>query len=77
MLEMECSWGNFYFVHVLFFRSESLLDCLALCLIAWFVEQCEHVLLVCLNTWLVEWIHTEHVAADATSNLEEVDELTM
>ena len=73
MLEMECSWGNFYFVHVLFFRSESLLDCLALCLIAWFVEQSEHIFLLSLYARRSEGGNTEHVATDTTSYLEEIE----
>ena len=56
--------------------SQTLLDSLALSLIAWLVEQSEHILLVSLNTRLVEWVDTLDVTRDAASLLEEVDELT-
>ena len=56
--------------------SQTLLNSLALSLISWLVEQSKHILLVSLNTWLVEWVYTEDVAADTASNLEEVDNLT-
>ena len=55
--------------------SKTSLDSLALSLISWFVEQCKHVLLVCLYSRLVERVNSEDIAADAATNLEEVDEL--
>ena len=53
----------------------TLLDGLAVFLVAGFVEQGEHVLLVGLYTGLVEGVDAQHVTADATTDLEEVDEL--
>lgn len=50
------------------------LDGFALCLVAWLVEQCEHILLVGLYSRLVEWVHAEDVAADAARFLEEIDD---
>ena len=63
----------------LFFLSkltQASFDCSTLSLVAGLVEQSEHILLVCLYTRLVEWVNTQHVSADTTSNLEEVDELS-
>ena len=51
------------------------LDGLALGLVARLVEQGKHVFLVGLDTWLVERVHIEDVAAHAASLLKEVDEL--
>ena len=47
---------------------------LCLLLIAWLAKKSEHVLLVSLNAWLVERIHTEDIAADTASLLEEIEE---
>ena len=55
---------------------QSCADCLALLLVAWLVKECEHVLLVCLYTWLVEWVHAKNVAADTATDLKEVEQLT-
>ena len=41
-----------------------------------FLEKFEHILFICLNTGLVEGVHAQHIAADATCFLEEVDELS-
>src|SRR5574344_2412294 len=60
---------------LLLFVLKTSLDSLALSLISWFVEQCKHVLLVCLYSRLVERVNSEDIAADAATNLEEVDEL--
>ena len=62
--------------HYTLFILQALLDSFALCLITWLVEQCEHILLVCLNTRLVEWVHLFQETADTASLLEEVDQLT-
>ena len=55
---------------------ETSLDGLRCLLVAWLAKKSEHVLLVCLNTRLVEWVDAQNVAADAASLLEKVDELT-
>ena len=55
---------------------QTLLYSLALSLVTGLVEQRKHVLLISFHTRLVEGIHTEEVAADATGNLEEVDKLS-
>ena len=57
--------------------SKSCLDSSSLCLVAWLLEKSEHILLVSLYAWLVECVDTEELTRDATSNLEEVDELTV
>ena len=54
---------------------QSCADCLALLLVAWLVKECEHVLLVCLYTRLVEWVHAKDITADTASYLEEVEQL--
>ena len=41
----------------------------------WLAEQCKHILLVSLHTGLVEGVHSKHIAADAATNLKEIDEL--
>ena len=56
--------------------SEALLNGLALCLVTRLVKKSEHVLLVSLNTRLVERIDLLKESADAASLLKEVDELT-
>ena len=43
---------------------------------AWFTKQCEHVHFVCLNAWLVEWIHTKQVAAHGAGFFEEIHKVT-
>ncbi len=55
--------------------SQTSLDGFGGLLVARFLEESEHVLLVGLYAGLVEGVNTEHVAADAASLLEEVDEL--
>ena len=57
------------------FLLKSCADCLALLLVTGLVEQCEHVLLVCLYTWLVEWVHAKYITADTAANLKEVEKL--
>ena len=44
-------------------------------LIAFFAEQSEHILLVCLDAWLIEGIYAEQIAGDAAGLLEEVNEV--
>ena len=70
---------NFVLEHYqtkLFLVSQTLLDGLALSLISRLVEQRKHVLLVSLNTRLIEGVDTKDVATDTASNLEEVDNLS-
>ena len=55
---------------------QTLLDSLGVSFITRLVEQGEHILLICLYTWLVEWIYTQYVAADTAGNFEEVNELS-
>ena len=43
---------------------ESCLESLCHFLVAGLAEEGEHVLLVSLNTWLVEWVHAENVTDD-------------
>ncbi len=52
------------------------LNSLALLLVARFIQECKHILLVCLNTRLVERIYSEHIATDATRLLKEVEQRT-
>ena len=52
-------------------------DGLCLLLVAWLLKKGEHILLVSLNTWLVEGVDTEDVARDTTTQLEEIYELTV
>ena len=52
---------------------QSLFDSLALSLVAGLVEQSEHILLVGLDTGLVEGIHSQDVTTDTTRALEEVE----
>ena len=46
----------------------------SLLLIAWLAEKSEHILLVCLDARLVEWVNVNHVTADTASLLEEIEE---
>src|SRR5574344_393320 len=52
------------------------LNSLALSLITRLVEQCEHILLVSLHTWLIECVDTQHTTTDAASLLKEINQLT-
>ena len=52
------------------------LNGLALLLVARFIQECEHIFLVCLNSWLVEWIYAEHIATDTARLLKEVEQRT-
>ena len=45
-----------------------------LLLIAWLAKKSEHILLVCLDARLVEWVNVNHVTADTASLLEEIEE---
>ena len=58
------------------FGLESCLEGLSHFLITRLSKKSEHVLLVCLNTWLVEWIYAKNVTADTASLLEEIEEST-
>lgn len=49
---------------------------LAKLLVARLAEKSEHVLLVALNTWLVEWIYTKCVSTYTTCELKCVEQLT-
>ena len=42
-------------------------------LITWLVEKRKHILLISLNTWLVERIYTKDISRDTTTLLEEVE----
>ena len=55
---------------------QTLFDFTALFLVARFVKECKHVLLVCFDSWLVERIDVDELSADATALLKEVNELT-
>ena len=55
---------------------KSLKEFFSLCLIAGLAEKGEHVLLVALNTGLVEGVNTEDVTADTAGELEEVEQLS-
>ena len=57
------------------FLAETGFDGFGFFFVAGFCEEGEHVALVGLDTGLVEGVHTEDVAADTASLLEEVDEL--
>ena len=65
-----------YCVFIIAHKLQSCADGFALLLVTGLVEQCEHVFLVSLNTGLVEGVNTKNVAADAATNLEEIDELS-
>ena len=65
-----------YFLFIYRHILESCADSLALLLVAGFVEQCEHVLLVSLYTGLVEGVYAKNVTADAATDFEEIDELS-
>ena len=56
------------------FFGKTLLDCFALLLVTRFVEQREHVFLVCFHTRLVERIHAENIPAYAACLFEEVEQ---
>ena len=49
---------------------------LAKLLVARLAEKSEHVLLVALNTWLIEWIYTKCVSTHTTCKLKCVEQLT-
>ena len=61
-------------ITVLCLLSQSFLDSLAVFLVSWFVEQGEHILLVCLYAGLVERIHAKGVSTYAAGELEEIEQ---
>ena len=55
---------------------EASLNSLSLLLISRLLKQGEHILLVSLNTRLVEWVYAEHIATDTARLLKEVEQRT-
>ena len=58
------------------FLSQSFLNSFTLCFVPWLIKKSKHVLLVCLNTWLIERINFLHKTTNTAGLLEEINKLT-